>query len=107
MTVLSFDQGTLLLNGETQMVPSGFVRDERIGGWRAEGFRYRETVLWFVRSSTAGVCRSSLLLLVCVNLKSGTHTPLASRIGCGSVSSVQPFTFVENVSANICNSGGV
>jgi superfamily II DNA or RNA helicase len=46
MTVLSFDQGTLLLTGEAQMIPSGFVHDERVGGWRAEGFRYRNTVLW-------------------------------------------------------------
>lgn len=46
MTTLTFDQGTLLLNGDFQTPPPGFVRDERVGGWRTEGFRYRETVLW-------------------------------------------------------------
>lgn len=46
MTTLSFDQGTLLLNGDAQTPPPGFVRDERVNGWRAEGFRYREAVLW-------------------------------------------------------------
>lgn len=49
MTTLSFDQGTIVLYGlneAVQMKPSGFIRDERVGGWRSEAFRYRETVLW-------------------------------------------------------------
>src|SRR5215470_10010342 len=58
MTTLSFDQGTLLLEGfdrperpdlEDRMKPSGFIWDERIGSWRAEGFRYRDAVLWLRR----------------------------------------------------------
>ncbi|MBI3951467.1 MAG: DEAD/DEAH box helicase [Acidobacteria bacterium] len=46
---LSFDQGTLRLEGldrTGRMRPPGFLWDERVGGWRAEGFRYRDTVLW-------------------------------------------------------------
>ncbi len=49
MTTLSFDQGTLLLDGLDQTVrvmPPGFIWDDRVGGWRSEGFRYRDTVLW-------------------------------------------------------------
>jgi superfamily II DNA or RNA helicase len=46
---LSFDQGTLLLNNldrEAQARPPGFTWDDRVGAWRSEGFRYRDTVLW-------------------------------------------------------------
>ncbi len=49
MTTLSFDQGTIVLselNETVQAKPSGFIWDERVGGWRSEAFRYRETVLW-------------------------------------------------------------
>lgn len=46
MTTLTFDQGTLLLDGLDEPLPPGFIRDERVGGWRTEGFRYRNTVLW-------------------------------------------------------------
>jgi superfamily II DNA or RNA helicase len=49
MTTLSFDQGTIVLSGVNEIVqtkPSGFTWDERVAAWRAEAFRYRETVLW-------------------------------------------------------------
>lgn len=48
MTTLSFDQGTLVLDGFDQafLTPPGFVRDERVGAWRAEAYRYRDVVLW-------------------------------------------------------------
>jgi superfamily II DNA or RNA helicase len=49
MTTLSFDQGTIVLSGlseAVQLKPTGFIWDERITGWRAEAFRYREIVLW-------------------------------------------------------------
>src|SRR5262249_43669752 len=49
MATLSFDQGTLLLNGLDKMSPPGFIWDKRVGGWRSEGFRYREAVLWLRR----------------------------------------------------------
>jgi superfamily II DNA or RNA helicase len=52
MVTLSFDQGTLLLDGLDRAAPSvppGFIWDERVGGWRAEGLGYRETVLWLRR----------------------------------------------------------
>jgi superfamily II DNA or RNA helicase len=50
--ILSFDQGTLLLKGRdraTQPKPPGFAWDDRVGAWRSEGFRYRDTVLWLRR----------------------------------------------------------
>jgi len=57
MITLSFDQGTLLLNGLDQPVGQtaqasppdfipGFIMDERVGAWRSEAYRYRDTVLW-------------------------------------------------------------
>src|SRR5262245_5988006 len=49
MTTLSFDQGTLLLDGldhAVQMAPPGFIRDDRINGWRSEAYRYRDAILW-------------------------------------------------------------
>jgi superfamily II DNA or RNA helicase len=52
MTILSFDQGTLLLEGldqryqEDRINPPGFIWDKRVDGWRSEGCRYRDTVLW-------------------------------------------------------------
>jgi len=52
MTTLSFDQGTLLLDGldqALQTLPPGFIRDERVGAWRAEAYRYRDAVLWLRR----------------------------------------------------------
>ncbi|MGH9841383.1 MAG: DEAD/DEAH box helicase [Blastocatellia bacterium] len=52
MITLSFDQGTLVLNGldrQAETQPPGFRWDERIGGWRAEASRYREAVLWLRR----------------------------------------------------------
>jgi superfamily II DNA or RNA helicase len=52
MTTLSFDQGTLLLDGldqAVQMTPPGFIRDERVGAWRSEAHRYRDAVLWLRR----------------------------------------------------------
>jgi len=51
MTTLSFDQGTLLLDGLDQALqtPPGFVRDERVGAWRSEAHRYRDAVLWLRR----------------------------------------------------------
>ncbi|HKQ74256.1 MAG TPA: DEAD/DEAH box helicase family protein [Blastocatellia bacterium] len=55
MATLSFDQGTLLLEAldqsghEGRMMPPGFIWDERVGGWRSEGFRYRDIVLWLRR----------------------------------------------------------
>jgi superfamily II DNA or RNA helicase len=51
MTTLSFDQGTLLLDGLDQVLqtPPGFVRDERVNAWRAEAHRYRDAVLWLRR----------------------------------------------------------
>jgi superfamily II DNA or RNA helicase len=55
MTTLSFDQGTLLLDGLDQalLTPPGFVRDERVGSWRAEAYRYRDAVLWLRREKIA------------------------------------------------------
>src|SRR5262245_58728285 len=52
MTTLSFDQGTLLLDGldhAVQMTPPGFILDERVGAWRSEAYRYRDAILWFRR----------------------------------------------------------
>jgi len=56
MATLSFDQGTLLLDGLDQavrqdvpMTPPGFIRDERVGAWRSEAYRYRDAVLWLRR----------------------------------------------------------
>jgi len=49
MATLSFDQGTLLLDGFERMKPPGFIWDERVGAWRSEGFRYHEAVLWLRR----------------------------------------------------------
>lgn len=51
MTTLSFDQGTLLLDGLDQAVqpPPNFIRDERVNAWRAEAYRYRDAVLWLRR----------------------------------------------------------
>jgi superfamily II DNA or RNA helicase len=49
MVTLSFDQGTLLLEGLDGISPPGFTWDERVGAWRSEGFRYRDTVLWMRR----------------------------------------------------------
>ena len=49
MATLSFDQGTLLLEGLDGMSPPGFIWDERVGAWRSEGFRYRDSVLWMRR----------------------------------------------------------
>ncbi|MGH9834216.1 MAG: DEAD/DEAH box helicase [Blastocatellia bacterium] len=51
MTTLSFDQGTLLLDGLDQALQTlpGFVRDERVNAWRAEAYRYRDAVLWLRR----------------------------------------------------------
>ena len=57
MITLSFDHGTLLLNGldrpagqTAQMAPPGFIpgfiMDERAGAWRSEAYRYRDAVLW-------------------------------------------------------------
>src|SRR5262245_3829152 len=53
MTILSFDQGTLLLDGLDQpvgqtvhMTPPGFILDARVGAWRSEAYRYRDAVLW-------------------------------------------------------------
>jgi len=57
MITLSFDHGTLLLNGldrpagqTAQMAPPGFIpgfiMDERVGAWRSEAHRYRDAVLW-------------------------------------------------------------
>ena len=53
MTTLSFDQGTLLLDGldqpvgqTAQMTPPGFILDERVGVWRSEAYHYRDAVLW-------------------------------------------------------------
>src|SRR5215475_6423047 len=57
MITLSFDHGTLLLNGldrpagqTAQMKPPGFIpvfiMDERVGAWRSEAYRYRDAVLW-------------------------------------------------------------
>ncbi len=46
MITLSFDQGTLLLDQAGEQKPPGFIWDERIGGWRVEASRYRDTVLW-------------------------------------------------------------
>ncbi len=49
MAILSFDQGTPLLEGFDRMSPPGFIWDERVGRWRSEGFRYRDAVLWLRR----------------------------------------------------------
>jgi superfamily II DNA or RNA helicase len=52
MLILSFDQGTLLLEGlekGAEEQPPGFVWDERVSAWRAEGAKYRESVLWLRR----------------------------------------------------------
>ncbi|MBK9316754.1 MAG: DEAD/DEAH box helicase family protein [Acidobacteria bacterium] len=49
MITLSFDQGTILLQGIEQpfhALPTGFIHDDRIGCFRSEAFRYREVVLW-------------------------------------------------------------
>src|SRR5215475_6605484 len=57
MITLSFDHGTLLLNGldrpagqTAQMAPPsfipGFIMDGRVGAWRSEAYRYRDAVLW-------------------------------------------------------------
>jgi superfamily II DNA or RNA helicase len=53
MLTLSFDQGTLLLDGfdhNVGMKPPDFTWDERVKSWRTEGFRYRNTVLWLRRN---------------------------------------------------------
>jgi superfamily II DNA or RNA helicase len=49
MATLSFDQGTLLLEGLNGMSPPGFIWDERVSAWRSEGSRYRDAVLWMRR----------------------------------------------------------
>ncbi len=49
MATLSFDQGTLVLEGLDGMSPPGFVWDERVRALRSEGFRYRDAVLWMRR----------------------------------------------------------
>ncbi len=51
MITLSFDQGTLLLDGLDQALqtPPGFICDERVNAWRAEAYRYRDAVLWLRR----------------------------------------------------------
>lgn len=49
MITLSFDQGTLLLQGFNQSfrsLPPGFFQDDRVGCLRSEAFRYREAILW-------------------------------------------------------------
>ncbi len=72
MTTLSFDQGTLLLNGldrADRVRPPGFIRDERVGGWRSEGFRYRDTVLWLRRQNIPFADRARLYDPVGLNLR--------------------------------------
>jgi superfamily II DNA or RNA helicase len=58
MITLSFDQGTIvlhelqkstILNDPSQLTPPGFVWDPRIEGWRSEGYRYRDAILWLRR----------------------------------------------------------
>jgi superfamily II DNA or RNA helicase len=54
MLTLSFDQGTLLLDGfdhNVGMKPPGFKWDERVKSWRTEGCHYRNTVLWLRRNN--------------------------------------------------------
>ncbi|MBO0723177.1 MAG: DEAD/DEAH box helicase family protein, partial [Blastocatellia bacterium] len=54
MLTLSFDQGTLLLDGFNQeevITPPGFIWDERVNSWRAEAYLYRDTVLWLRQNS--------------------------------------------------------
>ncbi|QQS49074.1 MAG: DEAD/DEAH box helicase family protein [Acidobacteriota bacterium] len=49
MITLTFDQGTILLQGldpPFRALPTGFVHDDRVGCLRSEAYRYRETVLW-------------------------------------------------------------
>ena len=48
MTTLTFDQGTIVVNGaaHSATAPPGFLWDRRVQVWRAEGYRYRDTVLW-------------------------------------------------------------
>jgi superfamily II DNA or RNA helicase len=49
MLTLSFDQGTLLMDtidDNAGIKLAAFIWDERVKSWRAEGFRYRDTVLW-------------------------------------------------------------
>jgi superfamily II DNA or RNA helicase len=60
MTTLSFDQGTLLLDGLDQALqtPPGFIRDERVNAWRAEAYRYRDAVLWLRRQKISFVDRA-------------------------------------------------
>ncbi len=56
MTILSFDQGTILLDGfdhTVQSPPPNFIQDERVGAWRAEAYRYRDAVLWLRREKIA------------------------------------------------------
>ncbi len=46
MRILRFDRGTLLLEGFPDgEVPAGFVRDPRVGLWRAPAIRYCDVVL--------------------------------------------------------------
>src|SRR5262245_54243247 len=61
MLTLSFDQGTLLLDGldrNARMRPPGFIWDERIESWRTEGFRYRGTIIWLRRNNVPFIDRA-------------------------------------------------
>lgn len=58
MLTLSFDQGTLLLDAYDHkdshkglIIPPGFTWDERVKSWRAEAYRYGDTVLWLRQNS--------------------------------------------------------
>jgi superfamily II DNA or RNA helicase len=56
MLTLSFDQGTLLLDGfdkNIELTAPGFTWDERVKSWRAEAYRYRDTVLWLRQNKMA------------------------------------------------------
>jgi Xeroderma pigmentosum group B helicase damage recognition domain len=61
MLTLSFDQGTLLLDGLDRNIPAtppGFIWDERVKSWRTEGFRYRSIVLWLRRNNISFIDRA-------------------------------------------------
>ena len=66
MITLSFDQGTLLLDGlgpSVPMKPPGFLWDERVGAGRLEVVCYRYTVLWFRRQNIPFTDRARRLLM--------------------------------------------
>jgi superfamily II DNA or RNA helicase len=79
MTTVSFDQGTIVLSGQNeafQMQPPGFIRDERIRGWRSEAFRYRETVLWLRKQNISFIDQARQYDPKGLSLQSITALPL-------------------------------